>query len=177
MGYDMKILVFSDSHGMTMRMIDCIEEEQPDMLFHLGDMVYDTVDLCSVFPEIPLVNVCGNNDWRSEAPEEEIVTVGEIRFFLAHGHRHAVRRTTDHMAAAARERGCQVALFGHTHESLVEHQNGVIVANPGSISMPRCEQPSYLRILLLNGQAPKLEIVHVEPPSRQSIFDRYRKQR
>ncbi len=162
----MKILVFSDSHGRTMRMLDCIEEEQPDMLFHLGDVVRDTVDLRSVYPEIPLVNVCGNNDWRSEAPEEQIVTAQGLRFFLAHGHRHSVRRTTDRIAAAARQNRCQVALFGHTHESLVEHNGGVLVANPGSITMPYCENPSYLRITLSDGQPPELEVVHLKPRRR-----------
>ncbi|MDO5548946.1 MAG: metallophosphoesterase [Eubacteriales bacterium] len=158
----MKILVFSDSHGRTMRMIECIEEEMPDMLFHLGDMVDDTVDLRSVFPEIPLVNVCGNNDWGSDAPVQETVDVQGTRFFLTHGHRHRVRTTTERLADAARDAGCQVALYGHTHESLLEEYPDLTVANPGSISMPYGELPSYLRITVEQGKKPKLELIHIE---------------
>ena len=158
----MKILVFSDSHRRTLQMIDCIEEEMPDMLFHLGDMVDDTVDLRSVFPDIPLIHVCGNNDWGSNVPAQEIVELYGTRFFLTHGHMHRVRSGTSRLADAAREADCQVALFGHTHESLMEEYPDLIVANPGSISMPYGELPSYLRITIEPGQKPELELIHTE---------------
>lgn len=158
----MKILVFSDSHDRIMRMLECIEEEKPDMLFHLGDMVDDTIDLRSVFPDIPLVNVCGNNDWGSNAPVQEIVEVEGTRFFLTHGHLYHVRMTTKRLADAARVAGCQVALYGHTHESLLEEYPDLIVANPGSISMPYGELPSYLRITVARGKKPKLKLIHIE---------------
>ena len=158
----MKILVFSDSHGRTMRMIECVEEENPDMLFHLGDMVEDTRDLHSVFPDLPLENVCVNNDWGSNAPIDRIAEVQGIRFFLTHGHRYHVRTTTERIADAARENGCWIALFGHTHESLVESYGDVTVANPGSITLPYAELPSYLRITIEPGCEPKLEVIHLE---------------
>lgn len=158
----MKILVFSDSHGRTMRMIECVEEENPDMLFHLGDMVEDTRDLRSVFPNLPLANVCGNNDWGSNAPADRVEVIHGIRFFLTHGHRHHVRVTTEQVVDAARENGCQIALFGHTHESLIESYGDVIVANPGSITLPYAELPSYLRITIEPGCEPKLAVIHLE---------------
>ena len=170
----MKILVFSDSHSMTMRMIECVEEEQPDMLFHLGDMVDDVTDLRSVFPDIPLVQVRGNNDWNSAVPDDERVELMGIRFFLTHGHRYSVRSTTDRLAKVARLQNCQIALYGHTHESLLEQNEGVLVGNPGSISMPYGELPSYMRITLTAGQTPKLEIIHVERGERTSVRDWYR---
>lgn len=149
----MKLLVFSDSHGRTLDMLSCIDEECPDVIFHLGDMVRDVEDIRSVYPDIPLYHVCGNNDWRSDAPETVIVTLGGVRFFLTHGHLHRVRSTTKRLASDARSHECQVALFGHTHITHCKYENGVLVANPGSISLPYREAPSYLRIIVENGTA------------------------
>ena len=43
-------------------------------------------------------------------------------------------------ASAAAGEGCRIALFGHTHQPLYEKAwNGVILINPGSISLPRQE--------------------------------------
>jgi hypothetical protein len=164
----MKILAFSDSHKRTMRMIECIEEEMPDMLFHLGDMADDTIDLRSVFPEIPLICVRGNNDWGSALPEKEIVAVQGTRFFLTHGHRYRVRAATDQLAEAARAAGCQAALYGHTHEALLEEHADLTIANPGSITLPHGERPSYLRITIEPEQKPVFELVFVgqEEPRR-----------
>ena len=37
----------------------------------------------------------------------------------------------------AKELEVDIALFGHTHESLILEEDGVILMNPGSISLPR----------------------------------------
>lgn len=150
----MKILVFSDSHGHTIDMLSCIDEECPDAVFHLGDMVSDVLDIRSAYPDLPVYNVRGNNDWCCEEPESLIVKVRGIRFFLTHGHQYRVRSTTKRIAAEARSRNCQVALFGHTHITCLEQSDDLIVANPGSISLPYREEPSYLRIIVENGKRP-----------------------
>ena len=42
-----------------------------------------------------------------------------------------MKQSYDWVEAAARERGCAAALFGHTHRPLCE-QRGVLLLNPGS---------------------------------------------
>ena len=42
-----------------------------------------------------------------------------------------MKQSYDWVEAAARERGCQAALFGHTHRPLCE-QRSVLLLNPGS---------------------------------------------
>ena len=37
----MKILVFSDSHRSRGDMIEAIDEQQPDQVIHLGDLITD----------------------------------------------------------------------------------------------------------------------------------------
>lgn len=36
----------------------------------------------------------------------------------------------------AKELGADIALFGHTHQQMIEEYNEVILMNPGSISLP-----------------------------------------
>ena len=60
----------------------------------------------------------------------------------------------------AREEGCLVALYGHTHRMLLERIDGVLVCNPGSISLPRGGPASYGRLTVENGQPRLLELVN-----------------
>lgn len=142
----MKALVFSDTHGRTLEMLQAIDKEQPDMVLHLGDCVPDVDDIANVFDGLPVRNVCGNNDWSSDAPESMIVTLGGVRVFLTHGHLFNVRRNRNMLVREARRNHCAVALYGHTHQTELGQYGEVLVCNPGSISMPYFEPPSYLRL-------------------------------
>lgn len=149
----MKVLVFSDSHGLTTAMLSVIEAEQPDAVIHLGDCTQDTYDITSAFEAIPLYAVRGNNDWDSREPLTRIIELCGVRLFLSHGHIQYVRQGTDGMLAAAESENCQVALFGHTHVSLKEYRQNILIMNPGSITLPRNRKPSYIRLFLENGFA------------------------
>ena len=60
----MKLLVFSDSHRANITdMLALIDEEKPDAVAHLGDLVCDVEDIRFVYPELPVYSVRGNNDW------------------------------------------------------------------------------------------------------------------
>ena len=60
----MKIVVFSDSHRDIAPMVDVVEIMKPDMIIHLGDHIYDAVELERQFMDIPMVFLaCAN--WRS----------------------------------------------------------------------------------------------------------------
>ena len=57
---------------------------------------------------------------------------------------------------AAREEGCSVALYGHTHVPDVSYCKDVLVMNPGSISRPRqaSGRPTYGIVTIgSNGEA------------------------
>ena len=47
------------------------------------------------------------------------------------------------MVSAARENGCRVALYGHTHKGETHYDEGIYVMNPGSPSAPRDGRASY----------------------------------
>ena len=131
----MKICVFSDSHGNPTNMKTVIRRENPDLVFFLGDGEHDLSVIERDRPDLPILAVRGNCDFYSELPLELVTNVGEICFFLTHGHRYGVKSEWhfETLKAAARQNQAQVALFGHTHEAHMEQDGELLVMNPGSI--------------------------------------------
>ncbi len=128
---NMKILVFSDSHGRLGPMVDAIEQERPQRVFFLGDNYRDGQALMDAYPGLPMELVRGNCDW-DKAPDELIVEAGGVKFLLAHGHRYGVKSGTDQLARSAKDKGVDVACFGHTHDALNMPDGGVWLFNPGT---------------------------------------------
>lgn len=155
----MKILAFADSHGYNMGMAYAVEREAPDAVLHLGDHAEDARDLGRAFSSLPILSVRGNNDYDRDVPLFCVTTLGGVRMYLTHGHREHVYSTCDLVAQRAREEGCTLALFGHTHRVQVERIAGVLVCNPGSISLPRGGPASYARLTVGDGQIRQLEIL------------------
>ena len=128
---NMKILVFSDSHGRLGHLLDAIEQERPQRVFFLGDNYRDGQALMDAYPDLPMELVRGNCDW-DKAPDELIVEAGGVKFLLTHGHRYGVKSGTDRLARVAWEKEVDVACFGHTHEGLNMPDRGVWLFNPGT---------------------------------------------
>ena len=61
-----------------------------------------------------------------------IVEAGGVKFLLAHGHRYGVKSGTDQLARSAKDKGVDVACFGHTHDALNMPDGGVWLFNPGT---------------------------------------------
>lgn len=157
----MKILIFTDSHGYNVSMACAVEREAPDMVLHLGDHTEDARELERVFPQLTVCAVRGNNDFFDRSvPEHAVVSADGVRIFLTHGHREQVyAREGKLVAQLAREDGCGLAFFGHTHHMYLERENGVLVCNPGSISLPRGGPASYGRLTVENKQPRLLELL------------------
>ena len=147
----MKILVFSDSHGRTVDIYDAIEREQPDGVIHLGDYTEDVRDLrrAYAYSSMPIYAVRGNNDFDSEFPMYIVMTLGGVRMYLTHGHRERVYgMSAGQLPHRAKENDCILAMFGHTHRLFWEQMDGIMVFNPGSISLPRGGKKSYGRLTI-----------------------------
>ena len=142
----MKILVVSDSHGRDFNLEAVLERVKPiDLCVHCGD-VEGSADYLEVIAECPVHIVAGNNDHFSDLEREEMFFVGNHKVLLTHGHYYYVSMGTRRIREIARERGCDVVLFGHTHRPLLEMHDDVTLCNPGSISYPRQDgrKPSFL---------------------------------
>lgn len=117
-------VILSDTHRNT-KPLDKIATvlAECDYIIHLGDMAGDARELMRAYPEKTYV-IAGNNDfWGGES---EIVLDAEgRRIFACHGHRYGVKGSTENLVRAAKERLCDIALYGHTHIPDVHEEEGV----------------------------------------------------
>lgn len=168
----MKLIVFSDSHRANITdMLVIIDEEKPDAVLHLGDLTADVDDIRCVHPDVPVYNVRGNNDWNVDGVKDSMIICAEqARIFITHGHLYGVRRNTLALEEAARKNGCNAALYGHTHEAEITQKRDMLIANPGSISMPyTADPPSYLR-LEIHGRHIEPELVYLEMQKKKRWY-------
>ncbi len=129
----MKILVFSDSHGMTADMCDVALRLQPDVIFHLGDYVEDAHALRQLLPETTVYTVRGNGDMWGGEPLTLDLTLDGVHIFACHGHTYRVKLEIDSLVNTGLCAGAKLVLFGHTHQPCWDHFEDMIVLNPGSI--------------------------------------------
>ena len=126
------IVAFSDAHGrlpMTDRVLTVLDEA--DYIFFLGDGGKD-IDFLNGAYRSKLHYVHGNCDFRSGRREELVETDG-VKFFLTHGHDYGVKSDYLSLSYAAREKGADVALFGHTHRPVILKDGLLTLINPGSL--------------------------------------------
>ena len=62
------------------------------------------------------------------------------RIFYTHGHAYGVKSGDETIISAARERKADILLFGHTHQSREDYEDGLYIMNPGRLSG---WEPSY----------------------------------
>ena len=151
-----EIIVVSDSHGRG-DLMKKLEQAYPnaDYFLHCGDLEEDP----ALYPH--WVFVRGNNDWYIEQPDARILNIEGHRIYMTHSHLFGYRNRLESMAARAKENGCDLLLYGHTHHSDVDKVHGVTTVNPGSLFYPRDgNPPSYARILLDEGKEPEVQLIY-----------------
>lgn len=154
----MTIIVFSDSHGSDFEMAAIIrrEKRRADCFLHLGDGAVSFLELCDECGVLGYA-VKGNCDFflkGRDIPPSRVLTFEGISLLLCHGDAYGVGWSTDRLALSAKERGCRIALYGHTHIADNRYlppnndtDSPLYVLNPGSIARPRDgKAPSYARI-------------------------------
>ena len=129
----MKILVISDTHRQINKAITVLHSI-PDItnVIHLGDMVRDADDLQEIFPEKVFHKIQGNNDMFSFAKPDMMLSLCGHNIFATHGHAYGVKGGFTKLAKAAADMGCDIALFGHTHNYAYETICGVRCLNPSN---------------------------------------------
>ena len=150
----MKILIVSDTHKKEDNLYEVFRREKDfQAMIHLGDAEgmdeEITRELWKTHPLCAAKYLRGNCDDDQSLPLFDAVEYGFVRFFLTHGHRYQVNTDPELtvLSQLAYENGCPYAFFGHSHKPLIyTAHNGVICANPGSISEPRTEdrRASYM---------------------------------
>ena len=160
----MKILVVSDTHRKDDNLKLVLSEECPlDMLIHLGDaegsehFIPDWVN-----PECRMEMVLGNNDFFSRLDREREIDIAGHKAFITHGHSYGVSMGPEGLVDEAKSRGCDIAMYGHTHRPFLDVIDGVTVLNPGSLSYPRQE-----------GRRPSYMIIHVDADGKMDYQQKY----
>lgn len=141
----MRVIVISDTHRdfRTLRQIVEKHREDAGLFLHLGDGEREVDDLLALYPNLPLKAVRGNCDFASMLPETETVFAGDVKIFMCHGHTLHVNAGLAPLVSQARNNGCRIALYGHTHRGDTHYDEGIYVMNPGSPSQPRDGRASY----------------------------------
>lgn len=143
-----KIVVISDTHRNKQalaKLADIMFES--DYVFHLGDCYDDFMDYAYELKE-KAFQVHGNCDWGSDT---EIVTEIEGHKILAtHGHEYGVKQTRDKLYRRAKELGCDLVFYGHTHVAEIETVKGITFINPGCMT-PYSPKKSFAYVVI-NGE-------------------------
>jgi|SRR5690625_3254051 len=136
-----KLLIVSDSHGLTTELNQIKQRHQVEKLVHCGDS-----ELKNNATELEdFIAVKGNCDWQADIPLEEIVEFGGLRFLVTHGHLYHVKTTMLNLQYRAKEVEADVIFFGHSHVAYAEQTGNQLFINPGSIRIPKkFSEPSYV---------------------------------
>ncbi len=142
------VIVLSDTHGnraAVEKLFPLFAEN--DYIIHLGDTSSDGLVIKKAFPgKTYLLN--GNCDMYGLGEDEIVLDIEKVKIFACHGDKYGVKRGYDKLASRARELGCPVALFGHTHCPTESEEDGVKLFNPGTLN--RYSENTYL-YLAVNG--------------------------
>lgn len=128
-----KVLIMSDSHGLTQEIADIKKRHQLKYMIHCGDseLNYEAQELAG------FIKVAGNCDFDSNYPNEEIIYIDGVTIYITHGHLYNVKANLMNLAYRAEETNALVICFGHTHIAGVEKVNQQLFINPGSIRLPK----------------------------------------
>ena len=69
-----------------------------------------------------------------DMPEKKIVTIGEFRIGMIHGHQILPLGDAEALSSVARELDCDIFISGNTHQISVKVLDNKLYINPGSIS-------------------------------------------
>ncbi|MDE6356452.1 MAG: metallophosphoesterase [Clostridia bacterium] len=144
-------VVLSDTHG-NRKAIDklAVILGECDYIIHLGDTSEDGAYIRSNYGNKTFL-VNGNCDRCKLGEDELVLDIEGVRIFATHGHLYGAKSGTAKLLARAKELGCSVVLYGHTHDKREDEIDGITVINPGC--MTRYSQGSYCYLAIFNGKA------------------------
>ena len=91
-----------------------------------------------------------------DMPEHKVVTIGEFKIGMIHGHQVLPWGNIEALSSVQRELDCDILLSGNTHEVSINVLDNKLYINPGSISgvFSNCvadPSPSFV-LMVLQGQ-------------------------
>lgn len=142
----MRIIVLSDTHGVVDRLNNVIKKHinDADLFLHLGDGAKEWLSASNDYPQLKMKMVAGNCDSTVyKLPHELILNEEGYSIFASHGDLYQVKFGLDNILRRAKEISASIILYGHTHQSFTNYQDGIYIFNPGSLGRPSNGVPSY----------------------------------
>lgn len=150
---NMKALVISDIHGSGYyadKIREIAERENPEKIILLGDLYYHGPrnDLSQEYNPMKVAEtlnsmkdrilvVRGNCDAEVDEMISEfkfndhiLMEINGKKFYFTHGHKYNIENIPYD--------DFDIMIYGHIHQGFIEEKEGLIFANPGSISLPKC---------------------------------------
>lgn len=147
----MKILITSDTHGYYSKISDLIlDRGDIDLMLHAGDGVEDCKNI-NYETGINYYVVKGNNDFYTDEPYYKIIELNGYKILLTHGHKEGIDYTLSNLIEKAKDKSCDIAIFGHIHRYFEINRAGILILNPGSPSLPRDGKASAMIMSLDKG--------------------------
>lgn len=148
----MRLLVISDTHKNPFILSKIIRSQQEAKhIFFLGDVITDIEDIKYEFPDRIFHIVKGNCDGFCHYPNYDIIKIENKNILFTHGDKFSVKYGTVRLLEFAKNTGCSIALFGHTHIPHISYEDDIYLVNPGSASRPRETKASYAVIDIVSG--------------------------
>lgn len=154
----MKLMLISDIHGSAYwlrRALEKAGEERADYIVTVGDYLYhgprnplpegydpkETAELLNRHKE-RMIAVRGNCDAEVDQMLLEFPMMGDYvvllnegrRIFVSHGHIHSMEQLPPLSEG-------DMFIQGHTHVPVAEKKDGIYLVNPGSIALPKENNP------------------------------------
>ena len=109
----MKVLIVSDTHGQDENLEETVLREAPfDYLIHCGDVEGREIFI-EALAECPCTIVAGNNDFFTDLPYDEEVTLEGHKILVTHGHHYFVSR--DHAISGFQTAEQRLILRQYSH--------------------------------------------------------------
>lgn len=146
----------SDSHGCN-REIEYVmdKEKDADLFLHCGDICVDEF----TYPQ--MLTVCGNNDFY-DYPLQRVLNVEGHRLIMFHSHQFSYIKREEKMIQRAKEHGCDIICYGHTHVAYDAVVQGIHIINPGSLYHSRDGRAISYAIIQIDKDEIHTEIVFIE---------------
>ncbi|ACX72130.1 phosphodiesterase, MJ0936 family [Methanocaldococcus vulcanius M7] len=142
--------IISDTHiydrAMELPKIVFDEFSNVDLIIHCGDITdKDVLEWLGDIADV--IAVKGNMDYLN-LPKQEILDVNDIKIGIIHGDEVFPRGDRLKLRLLGKEMGVDVLISGHTHTPFIDDCKDILLLNPGSPTVPRCNIRSIMKLYL-----------------------------
>lgn len=148
----MRILIISDIHGSAYyakQIPEIFRKEKADKIILLGDLYYhgprnplprdyDPMEVAKILNSLKdkIEVIRGNCDAEVDEMISEfkfqdylLLEIRGLKVYFTHGHKYNMDKLPSE--------NIDMMIYGHLHTGFITEENGVVFANPGSITLPK----------------------------------------